>query len=340
MQEVITGTGSFAKLASLLKEEAAKRILLVAGQHFTTEEAFEYLTSSVNIPLQILHPPAGLLQVNAIPAINEPVTFIAVGGGKTIDFAKGIIHQSGKKVRFIAAPTTAGSGSEATPFAVFYSAKEKVSFDHPDLLPQTVFLDAALLKNLSTAQKAISGADALAQCIESVWNVNSNQTSEKHALDGLGVLWNNLPAFVCSNDHDLASQVLLASHLSGKAIAVTRTTGPHALSYYLTAKHNVPHGIAVALLLPLFFLYNNVPAAEAQLQKLYQTLQVSSAEGAFESSRRFFSGIGLPTGFKDANLESVNIDQLLNSVNRERFANNPVPFDFDKLKTLIQRYLL
>lgn len=333
-------TGSLAGLYVLLKERGVQNVLLVVGKHLLKEEWFASFTENLPAQFRIIHAPDGLLQIGDVPLVADAGAVVAIGGGKVMDFAKGIIHRLGETVWFCAVPTTAGSGSEATPFAVFYSGKEKVSLEAPALLPQTVVLDESLLKNLSPKQKAVSGADAVAQCVESVWNVKSNERSEAFALEGLSTLWKELPQFIRSNDEGLAKKILYAAHLSGKAIAHTRTTGPHALSYYLTAHHGVPHGQAVALFLPLFFLYNNKPKTEGPLRRICGVLGAQNPESGFEACRHFFLSTGLATNFRDLGLTSLEVGALLNSVNHQRFANNPVPFDATELEALIRRYLL
>lgn len=338
MQQLISGSGSLMRVPLLLTEKGCQRPLLIAGNHFTKEDAFKTFTAAFGLAYRVLHPPDGLLQIASVPVIDAADAVIAVGGGKALDFAKGIVHQWGKPVYFVAVPTTAGSGSEATPFAVFYSGREKVSIDHPHLLPQTVVLDPSLLKNLPPKQKAVSGADAFSQCIESVWNLNHTAVSDESALSGLEMFRDGLQRFVQSTDEALALKMLRAAHLSGKAIAGTRTTGPHALSYYLTAHHEVPHGQAVALFLPLFFLYNK-PGGEEAMVNLYKVLRVTNADEAAQFCRAFFSSLGLATTFSEAGLKHVDVDALLRSVNQQRFANNPVAFDAPVLEALIRRYL-
>lgn len=340
-QQVIKEKGGLLNVPALLKEKGSEEIVLVVGQHLLNENHFNDLLSKMEQPYQLVHPPAGVLQVKAIPEIENLDTVIAIGGGKVMDFAKGIIHKYGKARFFIAAPTTAGSGSEATPIAVFYEGKEKVSLDAPGLLPHCAVLDAALLTNLPPLQRAISGADAMAQCIESIWNVHSTPTSESFALTGLETLWKGLTAFVKEdNSEEATEQILWAAYLGGKAIALTRTTGPHALSYYLTASYHVPHGQAVALTLPLFFLYNGGMGENPQMEKIYRVMGVQNAEEAFRAMRHFLKGLGLAITLADVNLQDIDLHQWLQSVNQQRFTNNPVTFDGERLRSLFMHYLV
>jgi alcohol dehydrogenase class IV len=339
MQQVIKGEGCLQQLPVQLTHRRVGHVLFVTGQHLLTEASFQNLLETIEVPYQIVHPPEGVLQVDAIPTFDSLDTVVAIGGGKVMDFAKGILYRHPKPAVLVVAPTTAGSGSEATPIAVFYQGKEKVSLDAPSLLPQLAFLDPLLLENLPPLQRAISGADALSQCIESVWNVYSTPESEIFALEGIDLLWQHLPGFV-SGTLEGAENVLWAAYLSGKAIALTRTTGPHALAYFLTANYDIPHGQAVALTMPLFFLYNENSATRPQLEKIYSRLQVQNAEDAFTHCRELFTFIGLAITLPELRLQDLDLDRWLQSVNQQRFSNNPVPYDAERLKALFRRYLL
>ena len=336
MQEVNKGINCIESLAELANGRG--KVLVVTGKHALQEEWFKSFTQSINNEHYIVHPPDGLLELSEIPLIDKPDIMIAIGGGKAIDFAKAILDKTPQEesVLFIAVPTTAGSGSEATPFAVVYTGKDKKTLESPSLLPAVVFLDGALIKNLPSQQKAFSGADAFSQCIESLWNVHRTEVSEQFALRGLDVLLRLLPEFIASDDEELSQQVLEAAHFSGQAIAITRTTGAHALSYYLTSHHNVPHGQAVALFLPLFFFYN-----EAEITpSIYKALNVTNAQEAFFTTTAFFRRLGMATNFAELGLTDIDVTALLRSVNHQRFSNNPVPFDEIVLRSIIYQYLL
>lgn len=340
MQKVIRGAGCLQTLPDHLHHQGASNVLFVSGRHLLKEDYFQNLLQTIRIPYQMVHPPEGILQADAIPAFNSLDTVVAIGGGKVMDFAKGILYQHQVPAVLVAAPTTAGSGSEATPIAVFYKGKEKVSLDAPNLLPQFAFLDPLLLDNLPSIQRAVSGADALSQCIESVWNVHSIAASEIFALEGIQLLWKHLPLFVAGAEGSAAEKTMWAAYLSGKAIAMTRTTGPHALAYFLTANYDVPHGQAVALTMPLFFLYNEGETTRRQLEKIYPVLSVQNADEAFTRCRQFFSSLGLAVTLPELGLQNLELDRWLASVNQQRFANNPAPFDAARLNTLFRRYLL
>jgi alcohol dehydrogenase class IV len=287
---------------------------------------------------------------------TSATAIIAIGGGSVIDLAKGVISRCIENnlsiPYFIAIPTTAGSGSEATGFAVVYRNKKKLSYQNELLQPASVFLDATLTESLSPKQTAISGIDAFAQAIESMWNIHSTAASQKFSEESIVILRDCLLKAVHTPVPELRRKMLWAAHLAGCAINITRTTGPHALSYYLTSYYNVPHGQAVALFLPVFFLYNDgvdmdnaphppgIQATKNSMGRLYNLLNVANAAEAFGYFRELMRAAGLATTFQELFIDKkLILEPLMNEVNAERFNNNPVRFNKVVLTELIDRYL-
>ena len=164
---------------------------------------------------------------------------------------KAEISSPGKKL--IAIPTTSGSGSEATHFAVVYVGGEKFSVAHPIyMLPNVVVLNPSLTYSMDSYQTALSGVDAFAQAMESYWSVNSTEESKKYSIEALELIIEHLPLAVNYNDNS-RDIMLHAANLAGKAINIAKTSGAHAISYVLTSKFNIPHGQAVALTLPAWY---------------------------------------------------------------------------------------
>src|SRR5690606_13293580 len=129
-------------------------------------------------------------------------------------------------------PTTAGSGSETTKFAVIYENGNKVSVDHPALLADEIFLDPKLTVNLPKYVTAYTAADALCQAIESYWARAATPESKNWAINAIKLVLENAKAAIANpSDLNARLQLLIGASLAGKAINVTRTTAPHALSY-------------------------------------------------------------------------------------------------------------
>ncbi len=340
-QKIIKGENSVKKIAAAIADAGHHSIFLVTGKHFQLQDypglfnglfVNHFIKSGTNVEGEEVQEAFTFFLKDTTQAV------VAIGGGSVMDLAKAIIHccvESSINIPFfIAVPTTAGSGSEATHFAVIFKKKRKYSLVHHRLLPQKVILDPVLTYSLSPHQTAVSGMDAFSQAVESFWNQNATIESKQYATESI-LLWKDSFLLAVNQPTEEARKKMLsASYLAGKAINITRTTGPHALSYYLTIHHGVPHGQAVALFLPLFFLYN-MPGKE-----ICSILEVNDERGAKEMIQQAMRQAGLGTIFSELIInKEVNIDELLDEVNEERFANNPVTFDREKLKQLIKEHL-
>lgn len=176
--------------------------------------------------------------------------------------------------------------------------------------------------------------DILSQAIESYWNIHASDDSKLYAIESIELWKKYFPLLIADPGHITRERMLYASHLAGKAINITRTTGPHALSYYLTAEHHITHGQSVAIFLPVFFIYNKPQPALCGL------LQVKDEMEAKEFIQGVMKQAGLAINFAELGLDKSRImNELLDSVNEERFANNPQPFDKEKLRELFYKYL-
>ena len=204
---------------------------------------------------------------------NNCDCILAIGGGSAIDMAKLIkffapktkpfIGKFNKKlepdhnISLVAIPTTAGTGSEATQFAVLYVGFDKYSISDVQLLPNYVAIISKLLISQTKYQKAVSGLDAFSQAIESFWSINSTVESREYSLQALKLIIPNLPKVVNKKfETDTYKNMALGAYFAGKAINIAKTTAPHAFSYYLTKRCKIPHGHAVAIFLPSFINYN------------------------------------------------------------------------------------
>lgn len=341
MQKLIQGKGSILLIKAEALPHGTKKIFLLAGDHFYRHYSLDFLEGLEVSSFHKSGPNVNTQEIEkaytAYTTVNAEA-IVAIGGGSVIDLGKSILYrciEEGKKLPlFIAVPTTAGSGSEATQFAVVYKDQKKVSWVNEQLLPDVAVLDPELTYSLSPYQTAVSGMDVLAQAVESWWSLSSGDASKLYASAAIQLWMQYFLEAIKNPSEALREKMQLAAHQAGKAINITRTTGPHALSYYLTATHQVPHGQAVSLFLPVFFIYN-----EPQ-QDLCNLLKVKNEMEAKEYIQSFMKKAGLAITLHELgiNKESI-INDLLESVNTERFGNNPRPFDYMALKHLITEYL-
>ena len=188
---------------------------------------------------------------------------IAVGGGSAIDVAKcvklysnlpgdgengGWLDTDTKAVEipFLAIPTTAGTGSEATRYAVIYYDGKKQSVTSESIIPDTVLMDPESLITLPVYQKKATMCDALCHAIESFWSVNSTEESKRYSREAIRLIMSNVDRYL-DNTQEGRTQMLLASNLAGKAINITQTTAGHAMCYKITSLFGCAHGHAAVL---------------------------------------------------------------------------------------------
>ncbi|MDF1615657.1 phosphonoacetaldehyde reductase [Desulfurivibrio dismutans] len=201
---------------------------------------------------------------------------LAFGGGSPLDAAKALalalaeqcsgcqlrdlladptLYRQARPQPLYAIPTTAGTGSEVTPYATIWDhqAKQKHSLAGPAVFPHAAFVDPALTDTLPAAITLSTGLDAINQAAESIWNQNANPVSLDYAIRALQLGLPALPPLAAAtvgggeNNRDNLAQCSL---LAGLAISHTRTALCHSISYPLTAHFGVPHGLACAFTMP------------------------------------------------------------------------------------------
>ena len=185
---------------------------------------------------------------------------IAVGGGSAMDVAKCVklyaymdplknyLEQpvEPNDIPLAVMPTTAGTGSEATQYAVIYYEGKKQSITHESCIPSMVIWDSSVLETLPEYQKKSTMLDALCHAIESWWSVNSTRESQEYSRRALQLILKYKERYLC-NDKDGNEGMLEAAHLAGKAINIAQTTAGHAMCYKLTSLYGLAHGHAAAL---------------------------------------------------------------------------------------------
>ncbi|MHC1725471.1 MAG: iron-containing alcohol dehydrogenase PsrA [Syntrophobacteraceae bacterium] len=204
---------------------------------------------------------------------GEAEVIVAVGGGSVIDTAKVLATipvdrtfeslleairsntvNSLHTLPVVAIPTTAGTGSEVTPWATIWdwAAGVKLSLHHPGLFPETALIEPGLSITLPAGPTLASGLDALSHALEAVWNKNANPVSDQLAKAAAREVLVSLPLLMkrlC--DPHLRAKMAYASLMAGLAFSNTQTALAHSISYPLTLRHNVAHGIACSFCLPL-----------------------------------------------------------------------------------------
>lgn len=367
----ISEYGGLGRLSELRHLYSKKNILLVTGKNsFATsgakknienllqlEAVTQFSDFSINPKLEDAVNAAKLARSANVNVI------IAIGGGSVIDMAKlikafylsagnemdlatGRVDVKDPSIPLLAIPTTAGSGSEATHFAVVYVGAHKYSLAAQCLLPEAVILDGALITSGSRYQKACSALDAMAQAIESAWASGSTVESFKHSITALELSWNAFHEFIkpnCSAEN--AQKMVKAANFAGQAINISKTTAAHAWSYAFTSSYDIPHGHAVWLTLPKIFEAHRVATDQDiidvrglshlrnTMDKICKILKINQLAGLTEQLQGILIDAGL-----EHRMERLGVDDatkrlhISNQINAERMRNNPVNLEPFKSK--------
>jgi hypothetical protein len=197
-----------------------------------------------------------------------------VGGGSVIDTAKTLMvgtedasfealvallaagrpFEPHRVKPLIAVPTTAGTGSEVTPWATVWDkgASRKYSLHLPQTWPQAAIVDPDLTASLPAGPTLAAGLDALSHALESIWNVNANPVSDTHAVAAARAVLATLPELMQDlNSRALRTRMSQAALQAGLAFSNTKTALAHSISYEMTLQHGLPHGIACSFTLPM-----------------------------------------------------------------------------------------
>lgn len=279
----------------------------------------------------------------------NPDLIIAIGGGSVMDMGKLIrffhTHQGdvlssdykpcSRHIPLVAIPTTAGTGSEATHFAVLYDeAKTKHSISNPDILPDYALVNSILTHGQSSYLTACAGFDALAQAIEAYWNKNATEGSDLYAEKAIKLIYGTLPQVVLIPNDDLRAKMSEGAYWAGRAINITKTTAPHAFSYPFTAHYGIPHGHAVALTFPYIadFNFSNGHIPEWKRNELCNMLNMEKS--IYSTLKNYILSIGLAVP-----INQYDIDKIIEGINLERLANNPANISKENALVLLKKAL-
>ena len=337
MQEIIRGRMSLnaGNIRMLSERLSMQRPMLVCGRRMALVFAER---TGMQLPVfSSYHPNPDLKDCEAGAAMYREMGcdgLISLGGGSAMDTAKAIkallltddmarVEKSdlpeGVALPHIAIPGTAGTGAEATPIAVVYVNNEKLSLDHPALLPEVVLLDGSLLDTLPDYHRKACAMDALCQGIESFWAKRATVESRVHAERAIRGVLDNLTAYI-AGDADAQDAMLEAAYESGCAIRVSRTTAAHAMSYQITKRIGPAHGHACMLTLPHLWAHlHSSGAAQETLTALADAMGIAAARGPVLLCGVLAATGLLPTDMPDA----ATLDALAASVNVQRLGNHP-----------------
>ncbi|MDR3331044.1 MAG: iron-containing alcohol dehydrogenase [Synergistaceae bacterium] len=299
-QEIVFGVGSLKKLPDLLKKSGSKNVLLVSDRGLEKLGVVAKVTDVFKA--------AGIdfrtyLDVEANPSVETveaatkeykeqgATSLVALGGGSPMDVAKavgviatyggkiteyeGAAKVPGKTVPLIAIPTTAGTGSETTAFAVITDRTRnyKLTVFSYEVMPNYALLDPDMITSLPPHIAASTGIDALVHAIESYISVGATPFSDSMAEKAMELIGKNIKLFVANRSNvEAASAMLMGSTFAGIAFSWARLGNAHAMAHPLGGFFNVPHGVANAVLLPTILEYNAM-ADNGRYEKIYNYIK-------------------------------------------------------------------
>ena len=275
---------------------------------------------------------------------------VAIGGGTIMDISKIIAialsnnlenieqildNPSGYKnsKKLICVPTTCGTGSEATHFAVVYKNKKKFSIAEKSIIPNYVILHHQLLMNLPENIRNSTVLDAMAQAVESMWAKNSDSISRDFAEKAL---INILSGLKTDNIETKLTFFQKGSFLAGKAINISKTTASHAISYPLSAHFGIPHGIAVFLTLPSIARYNFLNSDTGIFQKLFEIFGASGIDELTDIMKKIMLEMKFSLKLNNYGIKKEDISRISQeSIVPGRSDNNPADLSPDTVSQLL-----
>ena len=291
---------------------------------------------------------------------------LAVGGGSVMDTAKLasilMTDEYGIKelldtptrakmcIKTLMIPTTAGTGSEATPNAIVAVPEKqlKVGIVNTEMIADYVILDAVMIKNLPRKIAAATGVDALAHAIECWTSNKANPFSDFFAIQALDMILNNIEKACDDPDAmDAKNQMQIASFYAGIAITASGTTAVHALSYPLGGKYHIAHGVSNAILLAPVMRFNE-PACRERLAAVYDRCMrggEATAEGksaaVIARLEQIVKHLDIPTSLTEFGVPKGDLEALVASgmeVTR-LLVNNLRPVTPDDARRIYQEIL-
>ena len=368
-QRILNASENYAELDAYLRETGAEQVLLVCDSalpFLRISGYFDALERRLGVKVvrfdRFQPNPLYESAVEGVRLFREESCdlIIAVGGGSAMDVAKciklyahmdpGINYLEQKivpnDIPLLAVPTTAGTGSEATRYAVVYYKGEKQSVCDESCIPSAVLMDASVLKTLPAYQKKATMMDAFCHALESFWSVNSTQESKAFAREAIRMILENKDRYLANDDGGNAA-MLKAANLAGRAINITQTTAGHAMCYKLTSLYGIAHGHAAALCVGALWPYMTAhaeecvdPRGKGYLRSVFgeiaDAMGCTDAQAAIARFQAFLTDREMTPPERKGEGE---LQLLKTSVNPVRLKNNPVRLDEGALETLYRRIL-
>ena len=348
---IISGTGA----VSFLKELGIQRLFLVTDPYFSKNGMADTVCKAANTPNceifdNIQPDPSVALAAEGTARVKafNPDAIVALGGGSAMDCAKAMAYFSGSSATLIAIPTTSGSGSEVTDFAILTHDTVKHPLVDPRLRPDIAILDDALLQQLPPALVADSGFDVLSHALEAYVATNAGPITDALAKDAFCAAFAALPASFAGSK-EVRLKVHTAATMAGMAFTHAGLGLCHALAHSLGGMFHIPHGRLNAILLPAVIDCNGHIAGHkyaelARAAGLGGSADTLALRNLKNGLIRLRSELKLPSNLRQAGADPRQVWYAMDSIVASTLADpccntNPIPVEDFMVRRILEEVM-
>jgi alcohol dehydrogenase len=277
----------------------------------------------------------------------KAISVLVTNGGKIQDY-EGAHKVAGPIVPVIAIPTTAGTGSEVTAFAVITdrSRNYKLTVFSYEVIPEIALLDPELITTLPSLVAASTGLDALTHAVEAYISKVASPFSDAMAEKAMELIGKNIRIFVADRSNiDAASGMLLGSMFAGIAFTWARLGNVHAMAHPLGGYFNIAHGVANAVLLPVILEYNAL-ADRGKYEKIFNYVKDGKVTRGFtpdilvQEIKQLSSELGIPANLTELGVTRDSIhDMAVDAIKSGNVLVNPRQTTLADIENLYLRAL-
>ena len=335
-----------------LKDMQIERLLMVTDPYFFNNGTAQQIALCANAKQTeffsgVKPDPSVELAAEGTARVKEfgPDTIVALGGGSAIDCAKAMAYFCGKPVRFVAIPTTSGSGSEVTDFAILTHGQVKYPLVDDRLCPETAILDSQLLSRLPPALIADTGFDVLCHALEAYVATDAGAITDALASDAFAATFAVLGASF-SGDVSVRGRIHMAATMAGMAFSQAGLGMCHALAHSLGGAFHLPHGRLNAILLPAVIDCNahavsNKYARLARIAGLGGTADTIAVRNLKNGLIRLRKEMKMPQTLAQAGIDPREVwhreNELVSAARKDPCCEtNPIPVEDFMLRKVLQ----
>ena len=264
------------------------------------------------------------------------VAILAVHSGAVTDYLGGQLRFERSGLPLVAIPTTAGTGSEVTSVAVVTNTRDqaKQPISNLWLYPTLALVDPELTWSMPPRVTAATGLDALSHALEAAWAITANPASDGLAMEAARLILGNLERACLEPDASEArTNMATASLLAGLAFSQTRTAAVHAVSFVLTYRYHIDHGVACALTLAEFARFN-YPAVREKFDRFLHYWGFRDVDGLADRIDGLKRVLGLPVRLSELGIGPADLQLIIQESFHPNIKLNPRPVSEEDLRNI------